>query len=61
MVDTFRAAFRAREQFSGYVTTLAAIAGMSARELEARLGFNQGALKDGFYVYQLDERVGHTQ
>lgn len=41
----------------GYVTTYAAIAGSSLRDLEQRLGFQPGALADGYCIYALTSPV----
>ncbi len=37
----------------GYVTTFSAIAGKSSSELERLLGFNSGALAQGYELYEL--------
>ena len=44
---------RDREQLKGYVTTLSAVSNCPVPELEAKLGFQPGGLKDGYYVYAL--------
>ena len=41
------------KSFSGYVTTFSAIDGKSVSEVERSLGFNPGALRDGYLVYEL--------
>lgn len=50
--------YGAREQFNGYVTTMASIAGKSFGDLERSLGFGPSSLADGFYVYALVDIIG---
>lgn len=47
-----------REEFSGYVTTLASIQRRNAVQLEAALGFAPGSLAAGYVVYALADPVG---
>jgi hypothetical protein len=50
--------FGTREEFSGYVTTLASIQRRSTAQLEQALGFVAGSLAAGYVVYALADPVG---
>ena len=45
------------KMFAGYVTRFEAVAGKPSLEIERLLGFNRGALRAGYIVWRLNQKV----